>query len=289
MIGVRKMTQASSRRRFLQAGATLAGLGLLSGCSSLPSLVQPAPRLRRIGYLAEIPAPPSGTHSGIEALRQGLHELGWIEGQNYVIEFRWAAGNRERLAELATELVHLGVDLIYTVTTPEATAARRATTTIPIVAASPGDPVMVGLAASFARPGGNVTGLASIDHELNGKRIELLKTCVPGMTRLAALRSLLGRGQPAYEAHMQAIEAGAQALAIQVLYAEADEPSQFADAISQIVGQHPEALFVTPGAINNSNARADRRDSDQASPAGHRCHRELPEKRSASGLRHQCR
>jgi putative ABC transport system substrate-binding protein len=250
------MTQTSTRRRFLRAGAAVAGLGLLAGCSAIPSVVQSRPKIRRIGNLAEIAEPPSGTHSGIEALRQGLRELGWIEGQNYAIEFRWAAGNRERLPELAAELIRLGVDLIYTVTTPEAVAAQQATTMLPIIATSPADPVLQGLATSFARPGGNLTGLSSIDHELHGKRIELLEACAPGIARLAAFRYTQGIGSIIGNAHIRELEAGARAFGIDILYADLSEALDFDAALSGVMPRRPDALFVLPnGPINLRSAQ----------------------------------
>ena len=122
-----------------------------------------------------------------EAFRQGLRELGYIEGKNLIIEYRYADGRPERLPALAEELVRLKVDIIVTDTAAPARAARKATSTIPIVMVSAGNPIQAGLVASLARPGGNVTGLTGLISELHGKRVELLKEVVPKVTRFAFL------------------------------------------------------------------------------------------------------
>ena len=146
---------------------------------------QQAGKIFRIGYL------DSGTAAGravlVETFRRELTKLGWVEGKNITIEYRFAEQKSERLPELAADLVRLKVDLIVTQGTPVALAAKSATTTIPIVMASGGDPVGAGLVASLARPGGNVTGLSSLG-ELNTKRLEILKDAVPKLGRVGLLR-----------------------------------------------------------------------------------------------------
>jgi putative ABC transport system substrate-binding protein len=146
---------------------------------------QQAGKIFRIGFL------DSGTASGmavlIDAFRQELSKLGWFEGKNINIEYRFAEGKNDRLPELAAELVRLKVDLIVTTTTPPALAAKKATTTIPIVMTNPGDPVARGLVVSLARPGGNVTGFSSFS-ELNTKRLEILKDAVPKLSRVGLVR-----------------------------------------------------------------------------------------------------
>jgi putative ABC transport system substrate-binding protein len=146
---------------------------------------QQAKKVPRIGYLS--PASVSPSSAWIEAFRQGLRELGYVEGQNIAIEYRWAEGKADRLPDLAAELVRLKVDVIVVVG-PAAAAAKKATKTIPIVTASAADPVASGLVDSLARPGGNITGLSIMAPELSGKRLELLKEAVPGITRIAVLR-----------------------------------------------------------------------------------------------------
>ena len=136
----------------------------------------------------------------LEAFRHELGKLGWIEGKNVTIEYRFAEQKPERVPELAAELVRLNVDLIVASGTPQALAAKKATTTIPIVMTNAGDPVGAGLVASLARPGGNVTGLASLSPELNGKRLEVLKDAVPKLARVGFLRTpLAGIGRPPTE------------------------------------------------------------------------------------------
>ena len=147
---------------------------------------QQAGKVFRIGFL------DGGTASGsavlLEAFRQELSKLGWIEGKNITIEYRFAEQKPERLPELAADLVRLKVDLIVVTGTPPALAAKKATTTIPIVMVTAGDPVGAGLVASLARPGGNVTGLSSLAPELNTKRLEILKDAVPKLARVGLLR-----------------------------------------------------------------------------------------------------
>ena len=145
---------------------------------------QPPPKTPRIGYLGSA-SPSAGAHL-LEAFRQGLRELGYVEGQNIVIEFRSAEGKWERLPDLAAELVRLKVDVIVG-NTPATLTAKQATRTIPIVMAVAGDPVGSGLVASLARPGGNVTGSSIMVPELAGKRLQLLKEVVPGASRGAVL------------------------------------------------------------------------------------------------------
>jgi putative ABC transport system substrate-binding protein len=136
----------------------------------------------------------SGPTSFDEAFRLGLRELGYTEGHNVVIEYRWADGKTERLPPLAAELVRLKVDVIVTSGTPGGLAAKNATSTIPIVMASGGDFVADGLVASYSRPGGNITGLSVFARELSGKRLEILKEAIPGMTRVAAAFNTLNPG-----------------------------------------------------------------------------------------------
>ena len=143
-------------------------------------------KIFRIGFLDTSTA--SGSAVLVEAFRQELSKLGWIEGKNITIEYRFAEQKPERLPELAADLVRLKVDLIVVTGTPPALAAKKATTTIPIVMANVADPVGAGLVASLARPGGNVTGFSSLATELNTKRLEILKDAVPKLARVGLLR-----------------------------------------------------------------------------------------------------
>jgi putative tryptophan/tyrosine transport system substrate-binding protein len=149
----------------------------------LVAAAQPPGQVYRIGFLSTDP-PPAPLWA---ALLDGLRERGYREGQNLAFERRFSEGNAERFPEVAAELVRLRVDLIIVTTTPAALAAKHATQTIPIVMTTALDPVGAGLVASLARPGGNLTGLSALGPELSGKRLELLKEVVPGMTRVAVL------------------------------------------------------------------------------------------------------
>src|SRR5262249_10081899 len=146
---------------------------------------QQAGKLPIIGFLG--PNTRSAASEWVVALVQRLRELGWMEGRTITIEYRWAEGREERFPEIAAELVRLKVELIVTSGTPAVMASKKATSVIPIVFATAGDPVGSGLVASLARPGGNVTGLATLANELAGKRLELLREVVPGLRRLAIM------------------------------------------------------------------------------------------------------
>jgi putative ABC transport system substrate-binding protein len=148
---------------------------------------QQAGKIPRIGFLDNSTAPGSAVY--VDAFRQELNKLGWIEGKNITIEYRFAEQKPERLPELAAELVRLKVDLIVTSGEPTPLAAKKATSTIPIVITSSADPVARGLVTSLARPGGNVTGLSSLAPELLSKRLEILKDAIPGLSRVGLLRT----------------------------------------------------------------------------------------------------
>jgi len=156
----------------------------LTVCGVRVEAQQPG-KIFRIGFLDASTA--SGSAVLVEAFRQELSKLGWIEGKNIIIEYRFAEQKPERVPELAADLVRLKVDLIVVSATPQALAAKKATTTIPVVMTNVGDPVGAGLVASLARPGGNVTGLSSLS-ELNSKRMEILKDAVPKLVRVGLLR-----------------------------------------------------------------------------------------------------
>src|SRR5207253_1317819 len=163
---------------------------LLALCFSAEAQ-QPA-KIPRIGFLDNSTA--AGSAVLVEAFRQELRKLGWIEGKNIAIEYRFAEQKNERVPELAADLVRLKVDLIVVSGTAPALAAKSATTTIPMVMTSAADPVGIGLIASLARPGGNVTGLSSLGAELNTKRLEILKDAVPKLARVGLLRQPGGSG-----------------------------------------------------------------------------------------------
>jgi ABC-type uncharacterized transport system substrate-binding protein len=168
---------------------------VLSLCSMLLALcvsaeAQQAGKVFRIGFLD--PSTASGSAVHVKAFLQELSKLGWIEGKNFTIEYRFSEQKNERLPELAADLVRLKVDLIVVTGGVPASAAKSATTTIPIVMTTSGDPVGAGLVASLARPGGNVTGFSSLGPELNSKRLEILKDAVPNLSRVGLLLGLEG-------------------------------------------------------------------------------------------------
>src|SRR5213594_1774018 len=164
----------------------------------VPLAVAVIAEAQQTGKIAHIGFLDSSTASGsavlLDAFWQEMHKLGWIEGKNITIEYRFAEQKSERMPELAADLVRLKVDLITVTGGPPTLTAKKATTTIPIVMVTPGDPVGAGLVASLARPGGNVTGLSSLNPELNGKRLEILRDAVPKLARLGLLWTPGGRG-----------------------------------------------------------------------------------------------
>ena len=167
-------------------------------------------KVYRIGTLEQSSA--SGREHLWEAFRKGLRELGYFEGKNVVFEQRWAMGNIDQLPDLAAELVRHKVDVIVTAATPAVLAAKKTTTTIPIVMASQSDPVGTGLVVSLARPGGNVTGLSSVNVELGGKRLELLKEAFPKISNVVFLR---GRGS-GFSSQAKEVEIAARTLGVQL-------------------------------------------------------------------------
>src|SRR5574342_625996 len=162
--------------------AVIAG-GFLA--APLTADAQQAAKVPRIGFLGNSTAALEANLVG--PFREGLRDLGYVEGQNILIEYRWAEGQYQRFPALIAELIALRVDVIVTAGTPAALAIKKATTSIPLVMAAAGDPVGVGLVASLARPGGNVTGLSAIAPELEGKRLELLREVVPKLSHIAVL------------------------------------------------------------------------------------------------------
>jgi putative ABC transport system substrate-binding protein len=195
------------RREFI----TLAGAALAGAASVIAHAQQPA-KPRRIGVLETIS--PQLNTKNLDGLRRGLRELGYIENQNYVLEYRSAEGDAERYQALADELVRLGVDLIVTRGTPAARAAKQATDKIPIVMAAIGEPLGVGVVESLARPGGNVTGLSAFVTELAGKRVELVKELRPGTSTAALFHNM---GNPVVPRQWEETQKAAQALGVDVI------------------------------------------------------------------------
>jgi len=225
----------TTRRMFL---GTLAG-GLLA--APLAAEAQQAAKIPRIGYLAGDLA--GGPHLP-EAFRQGLRDLGYVEGRNVVIEYRDAEGKLERLPALAAELVALKVDVIVVPGLLHVLAAKQATRTLPIVFAAVADPVTDGLVTSLARPGGNVTGLSGLAPELVGKRLELLTQAVPGVTRVAVLWQPGGQGERTEKDLLKEAEVAAQALGVRLQVVEARGPADFDRAFSDMTRARAGALTV---------------------------------------------
>ena len=193
-----------------------------------------------IGYLGS--SSPSLEPLRVEAFRQKLRELGRVEGENIVIEYRWAEGQDDRLPDLAAELVRLQPTVIVTAGTPGTLAAKQATQTIPIVFASSGDPVGSGLVASFARPGGNATGFTIMGPELEGKRLQLLKEAVPPLSRIAVLWNA---ANPGIKFFLQATQRAAQPVGVSLEpVVEVRRAADFEGAFATISEARPDALMV---------------------------------------------
>jgi putative ABC transport system substrate-binding protein len=186
-------------------------------------------------------------------MRQGLRDLGYIEGTSIIIEYRWADGRYERLPELAADLARSNVDVIVTHATPGSLAAKRATTTIPIVVAQIGDAVAAGIVTSLARPGGNITGQSFFNPELRAKRVELLKEVMP---HLAQVGVILNADNPATEPEFQAMERTAQSLNIKLQPFRLREPSEFAGAFEMMEQAHVEAVETGDDPLSNGNVGA---------------------------------
>jgi putative ABC transport system substrate-binding protein len=210
----------------------------------LAAEAQRAGKVYRIGILP--PGPISERVHLWEAFRQGLRELGYVEGQNITLVFPSAEVRPERVPHLAAELVNLKVDLIVAGTTPAALAAKQATKTIPIVATSVADPVGDGLVASLARPGGNITGFTFLGPELVPKRLELLKEAIPGVSRVAALWHPAAYGEPTMRDMLKEIETAARALGVQLQLVRARGPDDFDRAFSAMTTERAGALIVFP-------------------------------------------
>jgi len=216
-------------------------LGLLT--SPLAAEAQQAAKVPRIGWLGA--DPDSGRHMR-ETFLQGLRDLGYVEGRNVVIEYRFAEGKLERYPALAAELVALKVDVIVAPITPAALAAKQATRTLPIVFIAVGDPVTSGLVTSLARPGGNVTGLSNINTELVGKCLEQLKQAVPGVSRVAVLWQPGFLGERSEKDMLKGAEVAARALGVRLQFVEARGPADLDRTFSDMTRVRAGALTVMP-------------------------------------------
>jgi putative ABC transport system substrate-binding protein len=196
-------------------------------------------KVARIGFLA--PDTRTGYQHYTDALLQGLRELGYVEGQNIVIEYRWADGNFERLPELAAELVRLKVDVIVAPGVQAVRAAKQSTTTIPVIFPTAGDAVASGLVASLARPGGNITGLTILSPELSGKRLELLKEAFPRLSRVAVL---LDPRQPPLS--VKETQTTGQSLRLKLQFLEVRDAADVESVFSAMSRERADALITLP-------------------------------------------
>jgi putative ABC transport system substrate-binding protein len=226
------------RRTFM---AMLTG-GLLA--VPLAAEAQAPAKVPRIGFLSS--RSPAETAAYSEAFRQGLRELGYVEGQNIAIEYRFAEGQPERLPALAAELVRLKVDVIVTTAQPAPEAAKQATSTIPIVFAAGGDPVAEGLVASVARPGGNITGPASMSPEVVGKQLELLKEIAPKVSRVAVLQN---PGNSSHPPVLRQAEGAARALGVQLHIVQARTSPEIEAAFVAMRSQRAGGVLVLRDAL----------------------------------------
>jgi putative tryptophan/tyrosine transport system substrate-binding protein len=230
------MASVMKRRAFLGA--------LASGVLAAPLTVeaQQRPKIPEIGFLTGIT--PAGAVVLVDAFRQGMRQLGYIEGKTFVLEARYGEGKSERVPELARELVGRKVDVIVASTDGPIAAVKRETRTIPIVMANSADPVGTGFVASLARPGGNVTGLSNTSADLSGKRLELLREVVPGLSRVAFLWNPDARGTVL---DYKESEAAATSLHLELESVEVSSPADLDRAFSTVRSQRAQAVIVPPG------------------------------------------
>ena len=204
----------------------------------------------RIGFLG--PGSYAERKRDIDALQKGLRRLGYEEGRNIVIEYRWAEGRYDRLPELTAELVKLNVDVLVTAGTPGALAAKQATSTIPIVLAAVGDPVAAGIVDSLARPGGNVTGLTFFFVEICAKRVELIKEAIPGLSRIAVL---INPANPSHLLALSAMQGMASAVGAELVPVEARGLDDIADTIAATTARRAPGLVTIDDPLFMSIAR----------------------------------
>ena len=200
---------------------------------------QQAKKVPRIGYLTG--SSPSARSARIEAFGQGLRELGYVEGKNIVIEYRYAEGKLDRMTELAADLVRLNVEVIVTGGPLVTRAAKEATTTIPIVMTQDADPVGSGFVASLARPGGNITGLSTLSPEINGKRLELLKEIVPKLSRVAVLGTST---RPGTAQELKEVELAAGAFGVKLQYLDVLDPKDIETAFRAASKERVDAVLM---------------------------------------------
>ena len=241
------MRNSALRPQHLVLALTLCAM-FFALCASAQA--QQPKRIFRIGFLGATSL--SGYAPMLEAFRQGLRELGYVEGKNIIIEYRWAEGRYDRLPDLAAELVRLKPDLLLTHGTTGTRAAKQASTTIPIVTAIVGDAVAGGLVASLAHPGGNLTGLSAFIPELGAKRLEFLKEVVPSLTRVAVL---MNPENLSSEINFQPMQRTARSLGLELQRINVRGPEEFDTAFSTIVKGRAGALSVHDDSMLIAQAR----------------------------------
>ena len=235
------------RRRFLLTSLA----GALAG--PVDAGAQQAGKVHRIGFLWDN---PTVFPDAIESFRQGLRDLGYVEGENLLIEYRWAEGKPERMRELAEELARIKVDIIVAPTSVYTGAAKRATSTIPIIFLSHADPLNTGHVKSLARPGGNATGLTIMMTETNVKGLELFKAAVPGLSRVAVVWD---PATPSHRPGLKAVEAAGPSLGLRIQSVPVRSATEYESAFSAMVREHADGVLVlsTPLFIAGAQPLAD--------------------------------
>src|SRR5215468_3780244 len=232
------MASFIARRKFLAT--------LLGGAATWPMAAraqQLASTVRRIAFLLPGNARTPAVRGLLEAFRQGLKEYGWVEGQNIIVEYRFAEGREDALPAIAAELARLRLDVIVAEGTAAIQAAKTVTQTVPIVMATSSDPVGTGLVGSLSRPGGNITGPSLQSTELSGKRLQLLTEIVPGLARVAVLSNPLN---PSMAMVLEQTKAAAQSLGIEIYVVEVEAPDKFESAFAAVTTVRAGALIVLP-------------------------------------------
>ena len=237
----------TTRREFL-------GVGVYHSAAPLAALAQQRQeKVARIGFLSSTNPSSPASIARVGTLRAGLRDLGYVEGRNLAIEFRWAEDNTDRLPALAAELVRLKVDLIVSQGTPATLAAKRATSTIPIVMPNTGDPVAVGIVTGLARPGGNITGTTYFLPEINAKRLEFIREVMPGLKRVAVL---MNSSNPLMVPILREMGLAAESLKLELQHFDARRPDEFESAFAAMEKRHVEAVVVADDVTFIANARA---------------------------------
>jgi putative ABC transport system substrate-binding protein len=252
------LTGAAVQGSTLRSGALLLAFAAGSVCalalalllSSASTEAQHSGKTWRVGFIGAETADTN--HHFLDAFRGGMRTLGYVEGQNLVLDYRSADGHPERFPQLAAELLRLNIDLIVTRGTPAVLAAKNATGTIPLVMAASGEPVGVGLVAGLARPGGNVTGLSALTSELISKRIELMRETVAGIRQIAFLQNL---GNPIAASQWEELKMTAQSLGLQVQLLDVRKPEDIVRAFDTAIAERTDAILVGNDTVTLANRR----------------------------------